>query len=323
MVEEILKNIYRMEIPLPKSPLKAVNSYLVKGPDRNLIIDTGWNRKECMGAMEAGLDELEVNLSETDFFITHLHSDHLGLVGNLARDSSNIYLNRLEVDRILSSGLWEDIIDHARLKGFPEEELQKVILNHPGYKYGLKPDHHISALKEGDTLGIGEYLFKCVETPGHSIGHMCLYEPDKKILVSGDHILSDISPNIQLWTDDDDPLNAYLSSLDKIYEYDVEIVLPGHRRIFKDCRGRIQELKNHHLKRIDEILSILGKGPGNAVKVASEMSWDIICESWDLFPVMQKWFATGEAVAHLKYLEEKEMIRRDFIEGKVTYSLVL
>ena len=51
------------------------------------------------------------------------------------------------------------------------------------------------------------------------------------------------------------------------------------------------------------------------------MSWDIVCESWDQFPYMQKWFATGEAVAHLKYLEEKEMVLREFIDSKVTYSL--
>ena len=125
MIEEILPNLYKVEVPLPHSPLKATNSYIIKGQGQFLIIDTGWNLRECMDAMEAGLDELEVNLSETDFFITHFHSDHLGLVGNLATESSYIYINRPEVDRILSSGLWEDIIDHARLKGFPERSFKR------------------------------------------------------------------------------------------------------------------------------------------------------------------------------------------------------
>ena len=64
----------------------------------------------------------------------------------------------------------------------------------------------------------------------------------KKILISGDHILSDITPNIQCWSDQEDPLKNYLASLDKVYQLDVDLVLPGHRRVFKNFRERISEL---------------------------------------------------------------------------------
>ena len=85
-------------------------------------------------------------------------------------------------------------------------------------------------------------------------------------------------------------------------------------------KERIQELKHHHQKRLDEIISILEKGRKNAFQVASRMTWDIIYDSWDLFPVTQKWFATGEAIAHLKYLEEKGIIRkkRDAAVGRLS-----
>ena len=83
MIEEILANLYKIEIPLPESPLKALNSYVIKNSERNLIIDTGWNQEECMNAMQTGLKELGVDLRKTDFFITHLHADHLGLVSTL------------------------------------------------------------------------------------------------------------------------------------------------------------------------------------------------------------------------------------------------
>ena len=53
MIEEVWPNIFRMEIPLPANPLKAINSYVVKGGDRFLIIDTGMNRPECLGAMQS------------------------------------------------------------------------------------------------------------------------------------------------------------------------------------------------------------------------------------------------------------------------------
>ena len=321
MTEEISANLYRIEIPLPKNPLKAINSYVIKDAERNLIIDTGWNQEECMEAMQAGLKELGVDIRKTDFFITHLHADHFGLVSNLITDTSKIYFNQPDADRFKSGFRLDDFVNVARLNGYPENELQKAIQAHPGLKFRARADLAFHILEEGDTLSIGDYGFKCIETPGHTLGHMCLYEPNKKIFVSGDLILGDITPNIQLWFDEWNPLKEYLASLDKVYEFDVELVLPGHRSIFKNCRKRIQELKQHHQDRLDEIISILEKGGKNAFQVASKMSWDIISDSWDLFPVSQKWFATGEAMAHLKYLKEKGIIRSEMRKQKIVFSL--
>ena len=103
---KILPNLYRIEIPLPKNPLKALNSYVVKSPERNLVIDTGWNQEECLNAMQAGLKELEVDIRETDFFITHMHTDHLGLVSSLVTDTTTIYFNRPDADRIKPASPW-------------------------------------------------------------------------------------------------------------------------------------------------------------------------------------------------------------------------
>ena len=321
MIEEVFANIYKIEIPLPGNPLKAINSYVIKASERNLIVDTGLNRKECMDAMQVGLRELEVNLKETDFFITHSHADHFALVPDLVTETSHIYFNRPDAEKLQYSIRWSDMGDHACLNGFPEKDLKLALSNHPGQKHGSKFDLSLIFLKENDWIHIGGYHFQCVETPGHTKGHICLYEPDKKLLLSGDHILGDITPIIQSWTENENPLHEYLCSLDKIYEIDVELVLPGHRRIFKTCKERILELKRHHQKRVEEILSILKKGRNNAFEVASEMEWDIDCESWNQFPISQKWFATGETIAHLKYLEEKEMARREIVKGKIMYTL--
>ncbi len=321
MIEEIITNIYKIEIPLPKNPLKALNSYAIKSPERNLIIDTGWNQQECMDAMQAGLNELEIDIRKTDFFITHLHTDHLGLVSSLATDSSTIYFNQPDADRIKAGIFLDDLMNFARLNGFPEKELQRVPHTHPGFKFRSKGPLSFHILKEGDTLRISDYVFHCVETPGHSKGHMCLYEPSKKIFVAGDHILGDITPTITLWSDEWNPLKEYLESLDKVCQLDIKLVLPGHREIFRDPKERIQELKDHHQKRLDEIIAILRKGRKNAFQVASQMTWDIAYDSWDLFPVSQKWFATGEAISHLKYLEEKEVIRKEMRQQKIIYLL--
>jgi len=321
LVEEILPNVFRIEVPLPRNPLKALNSYLFKGPERNLIIDTGMNREECRSAMYAGLAELRVDLSHTDFFITHLHADHSGLISTLATPTSSVYASEADSRVINGSARWGDQAGYAKRSGFPEELLEAAIGNHPGYRYKSGNVTRFTFMSEGDTLVIGDYRFTCLETPGHTGGHLCLYEPVKKILVSGDHVLDDITPNIGLWSDELNTLKDYLNSLDKVYGLEAELVLPGHRRIFTDLQRRVQELKHHHQARANEVLTILAKGPDTAYRIASQMTWDIRAKSWEEFPVSQKWFATGEAISHLKYLEEKGAVRREDANDRIVYSL--
>ena len=93
MTEEILPNLHRIEIPLPESALKTLNSYLVRADGHFLLIDTGLNREECRNAMTSSLDELGVDLSKTDFFITHMPADHMGLMASLATEASTVYFN--------------------------------------------------------------------------------------------------------------------------------------------------------------------------------------------------------------------------------------
>ncbi len=324
MADEIDRNLYRIEIPLPRNPLKSINSYVIKGPERNLIIDTGLNREECKRALLDGLAEIGVDLNHTDFFITHLHADHLALVATIATGMSKIYLNPPDAERLVSFFNRTNLANYARLEGFPEEQIEEALDNHPGFKHGIDHIPAFEPCREGDTISVGDYRLICLETPGHSFGHMCLYEPAKKYLIAGDHILGDITPNIQCWFADWDPLATYLASLDKTYALDIELVLPGHRRVFRNCRARIEELRRHHEERVREVLTILRDGPQTAYQVASRMTWDIDCESWDLFPVSQKWFAVGEAIAHLKYLVGTGRVRGETAAkiGVIVYTTV-
>jgi glyoxylase-like metal-dependent hydrolase (beta-lactamase superfamily II) len=317
LFEEILPGLYRIKVPLPGSPLKATNSYVIKGAERSLIIDTGWNREDCMTALVSGLKECGVGLQQADFFITHMHADHAGLVSTLAVEGARIYFGWADAEVIKSSTPehWEKLIDFARKCGFPGEELEKAIGSHPGRRYSPNTSLNLCVSKDGDTISIGDYLFKCIETPGHTPGHICLYEPSRKIFICGDHILVDITPNITISFEERNPLKEYLMSLDKVYDLDVELVLPGHRSIFRNQKERIRELKQHHQTRLKEVTSILGKGKQNAFQIASQMTWDIGYKSWDLFPPAQKLFAFGEALAHLKYLEEEGEVERQ-IEGQ-------
>ena len=321
MCEEILPGLFRNKIPLPESPLKYLNSYIIKSSERSLIVDTGLNRKECLEAMLRGLKTLGIDLGQSDIFITHLHADHFGLVSKLATDTTNILFSRPEKELMESWEGFGAMVDHAARNGFPKNELEAALDKHPGAKYGADWIPELKVLDDGDRIDVADYHFKCVTTPGHTLGHTCLYDQDKKILLAGDHILIDITPNIQCWSDTANPLKEYLASLDKVRQLPIDLVLPGHRRLIDHPGARIEELKNHHAQRLDEVLSILKKGPLNAFQMAAHMTWDIACESWDQFPVAQKWFALGEAIAHLRYLEQDGRIVRRTVNETAEFAL--
>ena len=326
MIEEILPNLYRTEIPLQRSPLKATNSYMIRGDGRFLIVDTGWNHEESVREMDSALQELGVDLNKTDFFITHLHADHQGMVGHLATETSKVYFSQREASNMKASrrrgGSRDDSAAIHRLNGFPEDELERAMASHPGHLYSSGRPIEYSMKKEGDTVDIGDFSFKCIDTPGHTPGHMCLYEPSKKLLLAGDHILLDITPNITFWPQMDNALKEYRESLDKVYPLDVDLLLPGHRMLSNDHRKRIDELHGHHEVRLNEVLFALEEGEKTGYEIASHITWDLSYKSWEQFPPSQKFFATGEAIAHIRYLERNEMIKSEMKDGRIMYSLV-
>jgi len=324
LVQEVVAGIYRIEVPLPGNPLKYLNSYLIRGRDKSLLVDGGFNRPECRASLLEGLNEIGVDLGETEFFITHCHADHYGLLVSLAGSGSRVYCSKRDgdlINRMSQWSYWQNIGSLFRLHGFSAAHLEEALRSHPGNRYGAEKRVDFIPVADGDQIAAGEYVFTCVETPGHTPQHMCLYEAGRKMLISGDHILDDITPNISLWEEGLDSLGDYLESLDKVGGMEIELVLPGHRRLIADCRKRITELQAHHQHRLDEILAILQGGEMSAYEVASRMSWDLTFRTWEQFPLPQKWFAAGEAMAHLEYLLYRGQVNKTARDGTAVFSL--
>lgn len=326
MVEEILPSLYRAEIPLPQNPLKWLNAYIVKGEDRFLIIDTGFNREECLQAMHASLRELGVDLNKTDFFITHLHADHMGLLDRLVSENAKVYFNepealRARTQRVNGQKHWEETLAVYIANGFAADAALTSMLSHPARQYRAQGVIDFTIVNDGDGIDMGDYHFRCVATPGHSPGHMCLYEAEKKILVAGDHILFDITPNITYWLEMEDSLRQYLASLEKIDAFDAALVLPGHRRLVHDLRRRVRELQEHHQARLQEVMAAIGGGEKNILQTVPHIRWDITAKTWEDFPPAQKWFAFGETLAHVNYLVGQGKVRRKKRNGMTTYTL--
>jgi len=324
MIEQIIPGLWRIEVPLPNNPLRSINSYVIKGDGRFLIIDTGMNVKESIAALTAGLKTLEVDLERTDFFITHLHHDHMGLLSTLITERSKVYFNQPEMAVLMEltdNKRWMRHLNTYPAHGFPLDKFKVLIAAGTANMYGPSMPKDFIVMKDGDYLVIGDFHLRCIWTPGHSPGHICLYEENKKILFSGDHILFDITPHISYWYELDNSLGKYLESLDKIYSLDVELVLPGHRKRRDNQRARIKELHAHHDNRLREISAVLEDGENNAYYVASRITWEIATKKWEHFPGTQKFFAVGETIAHLDYLVVENKVKKRSVDGKILYRL--
>jgi glyoxylase-like metal-dependent hydrolase (beta-lactamase superfamily II) len=205
--------------------------------------------------------------------------------------------------------------------GFDAEGALASMKRHPAHRYSSNRRVDFTVVNDGDMIEVGDFHFRCVATPGHSPGHTSLYEADKKILIAGDHILFDITPNITNWLEMEDSLGEYLASLEKVNALDVELVLTGHRRLVHDLRGRVKELQDHHRARLQEVLVALGDGEKNILQIAPCISWDITAKTWDEFPAQQKWFAFGETMAHVTHLEKQGKVRSKNHNGMIRFSL--
>ena len=322
-IGEVLPDIFRIDIPLPQNPLGTINCYLIRGNGRFLLVDTGMDLTPCLEAMQSGMAEVGATPETMDFFITHYHIDHLGLLPRLVSHNSVVYFSKTEA-ALLSAGVSPMALDFALKNGFPEEEILKIAAlgqNRPPQAQVDLSRLNLSLVEDDSRIKIGDYTFVCLETPGHSPGHVCLYEPREKILFAGDHILDVTTPNIMSWSDQDNSLMCYLSGLDKIERLEVAVILPGHGPAFDNHRRRIGELKRHHKERLEEILSMIHDGALSGYEIASRMSWDVDYGSWENFPAFEKMFAFGEALAHLKYLEGRDLVHKTLREDCFVYQL--
>ena len=286
-MNEILPSLFQLQIPLPNNPLGHTNIYLIHGDDGDLLIDAGFNSPEGLEAMQKQLAETGADIRKISrIIITHAHGDHIGLAGKVREISgAKIALHRLEKPPRFPAGRdREAFVKQAEkwlhASGMPHDELLSVPegpRHGPGgmrpFESPPKPD---ATLEDNEDIRTGGFNLKVVWTPGHSPGHICLYEANNRVLFGGDHVLPTTTPNIGLRPGQlgrGNPLSDYLESLDKVRKLDVRRVLPAHEHIFKDLPGRVDEIKEHHRRRSQEILDTLHTGPKTGYQVSGAVTW--------------------------------------------------
>lgn len=328
MTEEIYSNIFRIHVPLRGNPLKELNSYYVKGNNRELLIDAGFNREECYQVLMQSLNELNCNFSKLEMVATHLHSDHFGLPERIIPQGNKVYISEIDKQCVLYIFNINDdeILDNRYVhEGFPIEILEsQKRKNSSRTEWVEHPESlNLVGMNNGDVIKVGDYNFEWIVTPGHTPGNSMLWEPEHKIMFTGDNILFSITPNITWWPELNDSLGMYIESLKAVKNYPVEHAFTGHREINGDYSKRIDEIISHHKNRLNEILLILSEEPWqNAYSIASKMTWSIRAKDWNAFPNVQKWFAVGECLSHIDYLLTRGIIVRKYDHnGIAIYSL--
>lgn len=326
MLEELLPGIFKITVPLPGHPLQAVNSYVITSKQRNLIIDTGWNRFECAEALLDGCDAIGINLSQTDVFLTHIHADHSGLIGLFKNPHTKILCGEADIrhmDDFVNTSRdksWQTLRLLAAPHGFSPTEIESAINEHSGNRY--KPSHtsNLSPLKDQDQIIVGNHTLYCLATPGHTLGHMCLYDPTNKILFSGDHLLGQLSPILPQWSLTDNNLVHYLDSLNHLSGYTVDLVLPGHWDAFSNFHLRCNETIAYHQERNTEILALLRDGKAkNAYQISASISWNQKYNEWIFFPITRKWHAVADTIAHLCYLRDQGLVTMNTSPYEITW----
>lgn len=312
MLNDLEIKLVKLDLPFR---LNHVNCFLAKGENGWVVIDAGLHNKETVERWENELSGKEV----TDIFITHYHPDHFGYAGGL-QQKYNAKVSMSEVDAKNGLNAWEDEFladypDYYNLSGIPEEVGHEMLKNTKDFVPRITPYpevHHY--FQEGEKVVIGKYEYEILFTPGHSDGLINFYNKDKSVLISTDHILPRITPNISYWFHGDpDPLKTYLESLNKVKQLDAEYVIPSHGKPFYGANERIDEIISHHDDRLNETIEAMKD---------HHTVYDI-CQALFQFKltVHETRFAIGETIAHLEFLRNKDMCQREEVNGQWYYKV--
>jgi glyoxylase-like metal-dependent hydrolase (beta-lactamase superfamily II) len=325
---EVTPGIYWIKLPIgmEDSTLEHVNIYLISGKNGYLLVDAGWNTKESFDTLIKNLDEIGADIKDiSQILVTHVHPDHYGMAGRIRQISgATLMLHEIEKEFIeprytKMDELLRQTAEWLALNGVPPDEtgdIRNATIGLEDYVTYAMPD---VTLHGGETITTGTFTFQALWTPGHSSGHICLYEPGKKVLLAGDHILPTITPNIGRHPQSiDNPLGSYLDSLNEIKQLDVEIVLPGHDEPFTGLVPRIEEIILHHEERNREILAAINGEAKTAYQISGYVTWGTNA-TWQDLPLFHRRMAIFETLAHLEFMAANGKVDKTSRDGIIYY----
>lgn len=321
MIDPILPDLYRITLPMPFR-LRHVHIHALVHDDKVALFDTGMNIPESFQALDEALARLGKTTRDIDqVFLTHFHADHCGIAGRIQEISGAVVrMSATDERRLQYNSRQEDLVERVRTfylgQGLPQKAMDTLVKLMAVFRKATIPfrvDHH---LEPHDRHTLGNRSFEVIPAPGHTSGQMCYHFPEEQILLAGDHVLPDITPNLSpdIFMLDYRPLRSFLQSLDAIRDLPVRMVYPAHGDPFPDLVKRVDEIKEHHAERTQLIVrAIRGKE-----KTAFEVSGDIF--GTDL-PEFDQFLALSETYVHIVELMDNGIVTAEEQRGLVLYRI--
>jgi glyoxylase-like metal-dependent hydrolase (beta-lactamase superfamily II) len=277
-----------------------LNLYVIAG-DPLTLVDTGIGTPEALAALEAGLESHGLKLADVkQVLLTHKHADHIGLAADIReRSGATVYIHEDDwpglADLDQRHGEFVPlVVERLRLAHVPEDEIQNLVkfLGH-GKRFARQTE--AEKLRDGDAFQISGQTLEVIHTPGHTQGCVCFRYG--RHLFTGDHVLPTISPNIGAGEmRRTGMMQRFLDALQRIaaYQADDLIALPGHGPTFSNLAERCAQLRDHHLKREEKILSVL-REQGEPLTI-----YEISKKLWSKLPGYHLTLGTAEVNSHLE-----------------------
>ena len=311
-------DLVQVRLPLPFA-LKIVNCYLVRDDDKWCIFDTGLHTPQAENVWRAAFKQLDIrrgNISR--IVLTHSHPDHYGMAGYLQRHFTDSRADKpppvlvSEQEFRAAQTVFQHGVDLKPVMqqflgqcGLPAQASESILGNLADIRMATQPHPtRVEFLQPGQTLHVGQFRFEIIHTPGHADGHLVFYDPAHRLILSGDHVLMFITPNISQWPlSEANPLGRYLHSLRQLQQLEVDLALPGHKKMITNWRGRIVELVAHHEERLSHMKNAINGG-ATAFDVCTRVF------DTDALSSHEMRFALTETLAHLEYLVKKEALQK-------------
>src|SRR5215469_7863015 len=326
---EVIPGVHRIPLPLPFDGLRAVNTYAIEVSDGLIMIDSGWVLEETKDQLERSLARIGAGLGDVrKFLITHIHRDHytqaialrkiFGMkvaLGAGEKQSLDVVLGKdsrplaARGQRLALAGA-QPLIDKMVAAGMQRPDAE-------GYD---EPDEWIVS---GQKFEFGARTLEAVATPGHTHGHVVFADYAAGLLFAGAHVLPHITPSISLEAAPQElPLGDFLDSLLLVRQMPDLVLLPAHGPVTPSVHARVDELIDHHDKRLRLIAAELVDGPRTAYQVALAIRWTSKDRSLIDLDLMNKTLAVGETEAHLDLLVARGQASAYLDGGVRLYRLV-
>jgi glyoxylase-like metal-dependent hydrolase (beta-lactamase superfamily II) len=313
--EPDLTGISRVALQIGVNAVESVNMNILADGDRVTVVDCGVWRPDLpdggLGALQAGLEGAGYALADVSrIVVTHAHIDHYGLAGRLMELTGAELVMHAMTDLDAEKYRHPDTARARRRDtyedhGVPASERTDLADHLTRWLPYLHSVVEASTRLRGDeVLEIGGDRWTVVHTPGHSLGHVCLWSPARGVLLSGDHLLPGITPPVTFERGfDADPLRSYLDSLRRVGDLRPRFVLPGHGKPFGDVVGRIEAILRNKLRRLEKIHRAIRDRPSSVVELADLLVAKAILAH-------QRQLAINETLAHIAYLRWTGLVER-------------